>query len=232
MASGSREGDGGVKCSCGTPRHTKQSGSTGRIPVTSTLSISLRIRQNSFQGPRIAQPQLGISRVAKKIWTLRHAQFVIAAKFSSDGDRLATATYEGSVRVSDNHGHLLVDIPVTVTPWHNNGLLWFNNHIFVIFDNTIKRLDASTGSTVSEWPVPNSNIHLCVVIPRHGKFIACSTSRSITFWDMSTHLQIGLVEHTENICSIALFPDNRSLVIGGETGTLVIGSLFHFIVST
>ena len=161
----------------------------------------------------------------KKIRTLQHKRGVRAAKFSSDGDRLATAT-GGSVQVwNSKDGHLLVDIPVTVTPQSNDGLRWFNKHIFVVSDNAIKQLDSSTGSTVSEWPVPNSDFRSCIAISRHGKFIAFSTGRSVTFWDMSTHLQIGLVEHTEVIRSIALSPDDRSLAIGGKNGTITIKSL-------
>ena len=219
MASGSREGHCGVKCLCGTLRHTKESGSTRRILMASTPSISHRI-QHSSGGLGTAQPQFG----GKKIRTLHHEQSVIAAKFSFDGDRIATATYR-SVQVWDGKdGHLLVDIPVTVTPQYNNGLRWFNNHIFVVSDNTIKQLDTSTGSTVSEWPVPNSDVHSCIAIPRHGKFIVYSTSRSVTFWDTSTHLQIGLVKHTEDIRSIALSPDDASLAIGGVNGTITIKS--------
>ena len=170
----------------------------------------------------------------KQIHTLKHKQYsVIAAKFSSDGDRIATATSKGSVQVWDSsNGQLLVGIPVTVTSWYNNGLLWFNNHIFVVSYNTIKQLDASTGSTVSEWPVPNSDDYSCIAVSRHGKFITYSTSRSVTFWDTPTHLQIGLVEHTEDICSIALSPDDRPLAIGGCHGTIVAEGLPHFIVST
>ena len=161
-----------------------------------------------------------------------HKQSVIAAKFSLDGNQIATATHY-SVRVWDSKdGHLLVDIPVMVTSSYNNGLRWFNNHIFVVSDNTIKQLDASTGLTVYEWPIPNSDHYSCIAIPRHGKFIVHSTSRSITCWDTSTHLQIGLVEHTQDICSVALSPDNRSLAIGGCYGTIITDGLSHFIVST
>ena len=161
----------------------------------------------------------------EKIRTLGHKQRLIAAKFASDGDRIATATSQ-SVQVWDSQdGNLLVDIPVTVTPSYNNGLLWFNNHIFVVSDNMIKQLDASTGSTVSEWPIPNSDVHSCIAIPRHGKFIAYSTSGSITFWDTSTHLQISLVEHTEDIRSITLSPGDRFLAVGGVEGTITIKSL-------
>ena len=67
-----------------------------------------------------------------------------------------------------------------------------------------------------------------------GKFIAYSTSHStrITFWDMSTYLQIGFVERNEDIQSIALSPDDRSLAIGGEDGTIITDGLSHCIVST
>ena len=156
-----------------------------------------------------------------------------AAKFSSDGDRIAAATLDGSVQVwNSKDGHLLVDIPVMVTSSYNNGLQWFNNHIFVISGSKIKQLDASTSSTVYEWSVPDSDFNSCIVIPRHGKCIAYSTGRSITFWDTSTHLQISLVKHTEDICFIALSPDNRSLAIGGCYGTIITEGVPHFIVST
>ena len=169
----------------------------------------------------------------EKIRTLLHEQGLRAAKFSSDDDRIATATYKGSIRVWDSKdGHLLVDIPVMVTSLYNSGLLWFNNHIFVVSDNTIKQLDASTGSTVYEYPVPNSGVHSSITIPRHGNFIAYSTNRSVTFWDASTHLQIGLVKHTEDIHSFALSPGDRSLAIGGCHGTIITEGLSHFIVST
>ena len=81
---------------------------------------------------------------AEEIRTLEHEQRLRAAKFSSDGNEIATAT-RYSVQVWDSKdGHLLVDIPVMVTSLYNNGLLWFNDHIFVVSGSTIKQLDAST----------------------------------------------------------------------------------------
>ena len=167
----------------------------------------------------------------KKIRTLQHNHGLIAAgKFSSDSDRLATATHY-SVQVWDNHGQLLLGIPVVVSAGYNHGLWWFSNHIFVVSNNKVKQLDASTGSTVSEWSVPDSDLHSCIAIPRHGKFVVYSTSRSVTLWDTSIHSQIGLVEHTGDIRSIALSPDDRSLAIGGENGTITIKSLSRSTVS-
>jgi WD40 repeat protein len=154
-----------------------------------------------------------------------------AAKYSPQGDRIAIAARD-SVRVYDsNNSHLLMNIPVTVTPWRNTGLLWYNNHIFVISDTKIKQLEASTGSVVSEWPVPNSNWNSCIVLSKYGKFIACSTQRSVTFWNTATHTQLGVIRHPQDIRSIAVSPDYRFLAIGGRDGKITIHSLSRIIVS-
>ena len=64
----------------------------------------------------------------KQVQTLDHDDWVKVAKYSPQGDRIATAT-DDSVRVWDSiDGHLLVDIPVRA----NTGLLWFHNHLFVL----------------------------------------------------------------------------------------------------
>ena len=121
-----------------------------------------------------------------------------AAKYSSQGDRIATATWD-SVRIWDsNDGRLLVEFKVTVTPWWNTGLLWFNN-TFVPCDRKIKQIEASTGSTVSEWPVPDTNRTSCFALPKHGKFIAYPTQRTAEFWDTAIHTQLGLLQHPESL---------------------------------
>jgi WD40 repeat protein len=167
----------------------------------------------------------------KRVQTLDHGDWVRAAKYSPQGDRIATATVD-SVRVYDsNDGRLLMDTPVKVAPWFNTGLLWFNDHIFVISDSKIKRLEASTGSAVSEWPVPDSTHFSCIMLPKHGEFIAYSTQRTITFWDTATHTQLGLIQHPQDIRSIAVSPDDRLLAIGGDDGKITINSLFRIVVS-
>ena len=168
----------------------------------------------------------------KRVQTLDHRDWVpIAAKYSPQGDRIATASY-GSLRVWDsNNGRLLFDIKVHVTPYHNTGLLWFNNHLFVVSGSKIKQLEASTGSAISEWPVPDSMNLSCIARPKHGKFVAYSTQRTVTFWDTVTHTQLGLIQHPQDIRSIAVSPDDRFLAIGGRGGKITINSLSPVIVS-
>ena len=165
---------------------------------------------------------------------LLHKDVVVAAKYAPDGTRIATATPSGSVRVYDsNDGRLLFDIPVKVSPWFNTGLLWSNRRLFVVSDVTIKQVDAYTGSEISEWPVPDSNsASCCIALPQHGEYIAYATYQSVTVWDTSTHSQLGLIQHPQNIHSMVLSPDDRFLVIAGENGKITINSLARVNAST
>ena len=168
----------------------------------------------------------------KRVQTLYHEEVVTAAKYSPQGDRIATAI-RNSVRVWDsNDGRLLVDIKVIVTPWLDTGLLWFNHHLLVISGSTIKQFEASTGSSVSEWPVPDSSApSSCIALPKHGGFIANSTQRTITFWDTATHTQLDLIRHPQDIRSIAVSPDGPFLAIGGGYGKITINTLPRIVVS-
>ena len=153
-------------------------------------------------------------------------QRVKAAKYSPRGDRIATATIlrrDESVQVWDsNDGRLLVDVKVPV-----NGLLWCNNHLFVqTKDSKIKRI---AGSTVSEWPVPCTNPYTSHVTQlQHGTFIACSANKTVTFWDTETHTQLGLIQHTHSIRSIASSSDGQLLAIAAER-KIAVKELFRFV---
>ena len=96
-----------------------------------------------------------------------HEDLVRAAKYSPQGDRIATATSSwDSVRVWNNSdSSLLVNIKATVTLAY------------------LKQLDASAGSAISEWTVLGSDRFSCiqVALAHHGQFIAYSTKTIVTF---------------------------------------------------
>ena len=144
--------------------------------------------------------------------TLDYAGPVVAARYSPQGDRIATATEE-SIRVwNSDDGRLLLDVAVQAVKGLRN-IPWSNNHIFVRTKrNTIKQINAATGSTVSELSVPGARWP-CIFLLQHGRFIACSGEKAITIWDVVTHVQIGLIPHTDNISSFAFSSVDSLLAI-------------------
>ena len=167
----------------------------------------------------------------KRIQALDHKSLVRVAKFSPQGDRIATATPD-SIRVWDSKdGCLLVDIKVPVTPWYNTGLLWSNNHLFAISNGKIKQIDSSTGSAVSEWSVPESDGYSCIALLKKGKFISHSAKRTVAFWDTSSHAKLGYIQHLQDIRSIALSPDDDFIAITGQHGNIIVRRLSRIIVS-
>ena len=169
-----------------------------------------------------------------QVQTLTQKGWVRAAKYSPDGDRIATATRDDSVRVYDTKsGRLRTEINVKITSQWHNGMLWSNTYLVIISDRTIKQFDASTGSPVSEWPVPDINNYSCIALPKHGEFIAYATNHTVSFWDLVTHAQLDLIQHPEleDIYSIAISPDDRFIAIGGGTGKIIIENISHINVS-
>ena len=166
----------------------------------------------------------------QRVRTLRHKSALRAAKYSPLGDRIAVAARDAVLLYDSNDGRCLFDI---VTPRCNTSILWFNNHLFVVSNRQIINLDAFTGSTVSEWPVDESGDLSRIAQPRHGGFLIHSTGRgrTVSFWKTSTHSQLGLIQHPQDIYSIAVSPDDHFLAIAGEDGKITIKSLSDINVS-
>ena len=120
----------------------------------------------------------------KQVQTFTHDLIeVTAAKYLPEGDRIATATRGDFVRVYDTKsGRLLTQNKATFPSILQTGILWFNTYLVVVSDHTIKQFDASTGSLVSEWPVPDTNNYAsCISLPKHGEFIAYATNQIVSF---------------------------------------------------
>lgn len=155
----------------------------------------------------------------KEVRTLCHDNWVYAAQYSPQGDRIATATVD-SVRVYDSSdGTLLVHIAVTFTPCSDSGLLWSQNHLLVISDRTIKQFEASSGSLVSQWSVPDTDELSCIALPKHREYIIYSTNCTVSFLDTATHAQLGPIQHSGDVYSIAVSPHSL-IAIGGEEGKI------------
>ncbi|KAF8547368.1 hypothetical protein OG21DRAFT_1490282 [Imleria badia] len=147
--------------------------------------------------------------------------WVVAAKFSPNGCLIATATLDPNavwVYDSRNGRHLVDGIPIRVNAALNNSLAWASDskQLFVLaHDGNINCLDASTGTTLSTWPI-HSNYGMCISLASNGTFIAASAGSSVSFWDTTTREQIGsVIEFTHDIWTMAISA-NCDLVISGD----------------
>ena len=162
---------------------------------------------------------------------LEHGSDVMGAKFSPDGGRLATACYDDStIHIFDtrNGDHLIsiknLGIPANLflpIAWTTHG-----QRLFAVSENCqIKSFDSSTGSPLAEWQIHGTSINpmsMSITLSANGKFIASSTGRVISFWDTSTYIQLGIIEETDMISSIALSPDGCRLAAGStELGSII-----------
>jgi WD40 repeat protein len=183
----------------------------------------------------------GTYRTTASIWNiitgerlvcLEHGGVMAGIEFSPNGEHLATAVGDHSIRVFDcTNGDQLITIKADIHSWAPNTLAWSNDgqQIFASSnDCKIMSFDVSTGSQLAESQVDDDSEVLSIALAANGKFLAVFTERSISFWDTSTLAQIGsAIEATEadRVRSIAISPDCSYLATGGTFGSITIRHL-------
>ena len=167
-----------------------------------------------------------LSTGQRRLGPLKHYKDVAAIKFSPDGRLFATATYEyNSVRIyTSRKGSLVADFPIQVRWVRNDYLAWHSDSekLFVSCRNcNIHCLEVSTKTTLSQWTIPGNYNPGCISLASNGTFIAVSDGSSVSFWDITTHDQIGsAVHHSDDIFSMAISAKNDFVVGGGTKITL------------
>lgn len=180
---------------------------------------------------------------AASIWDIRTGQLLVTLlransgtalvtlKFSTSGSRVAISPYaHDSVGIRDSQsGRLLVNIPVRLSSSGNEPTVtvaWSGDdqQLFAVsHDGNIHCFDASSGSLLSKWPIHSICQPASIVLSNNGNFIGASADSSISFWDVSTHSQLGpVITHPGSVQSIALSSDDNCLVSGGRTGKKII----------
>ncbi|KAG9309770.1 hypothetical protein JVU11DRAFT_10144 [Chiua virens] len=150
----------------------------------------------------------------KRLHELPHKTWVAAAKFSPDGQYIATATCSpwtaGPVRTFDGDGRLLVEFPFQVSSASKQCLAWGSdsNHLFALSnDCNIYSLDLATRTTIAKWAI-DGNPGCCIARARNGRFIAVATDASLSFWDTATNERISpMIEQPDPIHSLAISAD-------------------------
>ena len=162
-----------------------------------------------------------------------HDDIVSAVKFSPDGCFIATATVMVSRIYDSRDGNLVVNVPLdSEISCLLRPLAWSSNseHLFAVSYGKITCLDASTGAILSQWSI-HGDYYSSIALASDGAFIAASSGSSVSFWDTTTHKQIGsIIEDIPYIDCMAISA-NYDIVISGGNG-ITLGSLRNILPSS
>ena len=161
-----------------------------------------------------------------------HDNTVYTVKFSPDGRFIATATLRSILIYDSQIGNLVVNVSIGVSFSLNHSLAWSSNgkHLFAVSSGKIVCLDVSTGATLSQWSIHGDKDNR-ITLSSNGAFIAASSYSSVSFWDATTHKQIGsVINHTGKVECMVISTNNDIVIGGGNKITL--GSLCSILPSS
>ena len=152
----------------------------------------------------------------------KHDWPLFAVKFSLDGRFIATATLRFISVYDSRDGNLVVTVPINVNHSPNHSLVWSSNskQLFAVSFGKIICLDASTGATLSQWSIHGDEYNR-IALASDGAFIAASSGSSVSFWDATTHEQIGsVIQHFGQVECMAISANYDIAIGGGNNITL------------
>ena len=162
---------------------------------------------------------------------LEHDGKVVGVKFSPNGNHIATVTQKHHIRIFDSrNGDQLIVIDNPIPEWSAiTPIVWpFDGRLFAVSGGKIKSFDTSTGSQLAEWQIHShdSGKVMSLALSANNRFIASFAGHSVSFWDTSTHTQLGSVlKDVDQIRCIALSPDGTHLATGGYRKPISIWNL-------
>lgn len=152
--------------------------------------------------------------------------FVMDVAFDDRGDKIATGSMDGKVRVFDVATAQCVATyehhrrPVRTLAWGPNGLALYSG----CDDSRVFAYDPRQDGKYTAELTRHTDWVLGVRCSTDGKRLAtCSADRTVKLWDLSTNdVCCILNEHTDYVWSCAFSPDGTNLVSGGDDARLVL----------
>ena len=162
--------------------------------------------------------------------------FATGIRFSANGEHIAIACMEDSIRIFDSqtgdklviiNTDILNAIPVIPLVWSSDEAHW--QQIFAVSNNKIRAFDTSTGTLLAESQTlhdgGNDTIH-SIALAANNKFIATSGDNLISFLDTSTLTRIGPdIENNKQLASVTISADSSHLATARDDGKIIIRDL-------
>ncbi|MDE2832798.1 MAG: hypothetical protein OXN20_21985 [Gemmatimonadota bacterium] len=150
----------------------------------------------------------------------RHTDRVNVVAFSPDGAKLASGSYDRTVKVWD----VATGETITTLEGHTS---WINSVAFSpdgtklasgSYDRTVKVWDVATGANIATLAEHTDAVNSVAFSP-DGTLVSGSDDFTVKVWDVATGETITtLAEHWNEVYTVAFSPDGAILASGGENG--------------
>ncbi|KZP08039.1 hypothetical protein FIBSPDRAFT_1052611 [Athelia psychrophila] len=159
-----------------------------------------------------------------------HTGSVYSVAFSLDGQRIASGSQDGTVRIWDATTGTLVAGPFKLEghPSHVLSMAFSPDGQHIVSGSegkTIRILAAASGAIITgPFEGHTSTVNSVVFSPDGQRIASGSEDGTVQIWDAQTGAPTGgpFKRHMVTICSVAVSPEGRRIASGSEDGTVQI----------
>ncbi|KAJ5133506.1 hypothetical protein N7526_004871 [Penicillium atrosanguineum] len=146
-----------------------------------------------------------------------HRELVTSIAWSPDGSRLASASYDNTIRIWD-----LTTGQCASTLKGHRGSMGADSHLR-LFDNTINIWGLTTGQCASTLKGHRDSVTSIAWSPDGSRLVSASDDRTVKIWDPTTGQCASTLEgHRDSVRSIAWSPDGSRLASASNDNTIKI----------
>ncbi|MEM6840404.1 MAG: hypothetical protein AAF609_26680 [Cyanobacteria bacterium P01_C01_bin.120] len=182
----------------------------------------------------IATGEYGTLRTSVKVWSIDgqeldslegHGSRITDVSFSADGQRIASTSFDGTVRLWQPDKHRLYQVIdahadiVSSLRFAADGETLISSS----YDHTLKRWQAD-GILANTLESHTAEVNAVEVVPQSDRLISVSDDATLKVWQAADELQSTLEEHTAPIKGLTVSPDGEFWASADEDGQLKLWS--------